>query len=272
MTDSTVEVVRNQHVVELRFGNPPRHTLTAPMVMRMHELLDQLRGDGQVRVLVVRSATPGVFITHYEVGELSSMADSRGESKSTPASRPAEEERLHPLHELILKLEDLDAITIAALDGLAMGGGLELALGCDFRLARDGQHVFGLPETTVGILPGAGGTQRLARLLGIARAMDLILHARLMTPREALELGVVHRVFDDASFDAELKAFTDNLARRAPIALQQAKRAIRDGVDRPLRDGLLVEQRAFDRTMASEDARHAMKAYLKGETYEFQGK
>ncbi|MGD8862874.1 MAG: enoyl-CoA hydratase-related protein, partial [Myxococcales bacterium] len=98
------------------------------------------------------------------------------------------------------------------------------------------------------------------------------LHAQLLRPRDALELGLVHRVFEDASFDAELQAFTDNLARRAPIALQQAKRAIRDGVDRPLREGLFVEQRAFDRTMASEDARHAMKAYLKGQTYEFQGK
>jgi enoyl-CoA hydratase len=136
---------------------------------------------------------------------------------------------------------------------------------------RDGPHVVALPETGVGILPGAGGTQRLARMLGSARALDLILHGTMLTPAQALEAGILSRVYATESFEQDLGAFVDNLAKRAPIALTEAKRAIRDGVEVGLREGLLIEQRCFERTMASADARNAMKAYLKGEPYEFKG-
>jgi enoyl-CoA hydratase len=262
-----VELVRDGHVATLRFANPPRHTLTAEMVEAMRGALAGLRGDREVRVVVLRSATPNVFITHYEVGELSAAA----EQTARGGARPAQPEQLHAMHELILELEAFDAVTIAVMDGLAMGGGLELALGCDFRLLRDGTHVIGLPETGVGIIPGAGGTQRLARLLGVARALDLVLHGTLLAPQAALAAGLVHRVLPAERFDAEVDAFIANLAPRAPIALALAKRAIRRGVELPLRDGLLEEQAAFGRALATADARHAMRAYLKGGGYEFKG-
>jgi enoyl-CoA hydratase/carnithine racemase len=271
MTQGSIELVRDGAVATLRFANPPRHTLTGAMVLAMHEKLAELEQDrAGARVLVVRSATPSVFITHYEVGELASIAEqSVPAAASATGGTPAT--RLHPLNELMLRLEALDLITVAVIDGLAMGGGCELALGCDFRLLRDGEHVIGLPETGVGIIPGAGGTQRLARLLGTARALDLVLHGTLLSPRAALAAGVVHRVYDAASFESEVASFIANLASRAPIALAQAKRAIRGGVALPLREGLLLEQEAFGRTLASADARGAMRAYLKGQPYEFKG-
>jgi enoyl-CoA hydratase len=157
------------------------------------------------------------------------------------------------------------------IDGVAMGGGIELALGCDFRLLRDGDHMVGLPETNVGIIPGAGGTQRMARMLGTARALDLILHGTTLSPKEALATGLVHRVYDAASFDAEVAHFISELASRAPIALAAAKHSIRQGVTCSLREGLKLEETAFYRTIASADARRAMRAYLKGERYEFKG-
>ncbi|MDD9934506.1 MAG: enoyl-CoA hydratase/isomerase family protein [Myxococcales bacterium] len=272
MGESKVELIREGAVAQLRFENPPRHTLTSEMVLQMSSQIAELGGDSAVRVVVLRSATPGVFITHYEVGELSGIAEGRRAVDPTQTGDTGgESPRLHPMHELILQLEALDAVTVAAMDGLAMGGGLELALGCDFRVMRDGQHVVALPETGVGIIPGAGGTQRLARMLGTARALDLILHGEMLPPRRALELGILSRVYPAERFDAELSAFVTNLAERAPIALVQAKRAIRQGVELPLREGLALEQAAFGRTMASEDARAAMKAYLKGERYTFKG-
>jgi len=267
-----VETQREGHVATLRFANPPRHTLTADMVTAMREQLAALQGQRDVRVLVVRSATPGVFITHYEVGELAQAAERRSGGTADGASAPAPAApQLHPLHGLILSLESFDAVTVAVMDGLAMGGGLELALGCDLRVLRDGPHVVGLPETGVGIIPGAGGTQRLARLLGTARALDLILHGALLSPKDALAAGVVHRVFAADGFDAEVAAFVANLASRAPIALAQAKRVIRGGAELPLREALLLEQSAFERTLASADARLAMRAYLKGERYAWKG-
>jgi len=279
MTAGHVETLREGHVATLRFANPPRHTLTAPMVAAMREQLAALRSERGMRVVVVRSATAGVFITHYEVDELAQAAEQRSSgaraaASVTPGSTVTASDsspRLYPMHELILEIESFPAVTVAAMDGLAMGGGLELALGCDFRLLCDGTHVVGLPETSVGIIPGAGGTQRLSRLLGAARALDLILHGALLSPKDALAAGVVHRVFDAPRFDAEVTAFVSNLASRAPIALAQAKRAVREGADLPLREALGLEQAAFERTLASTDARLALHAYLQGERYEWKG-
>jgi len=217
---------------------------------------------------VLTGGGEGVFIAHSEVGELAAAAEASGRSTApAPAARP----RLHPLHELCLRLERLPVPVVAALNGNAAGGGCELALACDFRLLADGPFRFGLPETSVGIIPGAGGTQRMARLLGTAHALDLILHAALLAPNEALAAGLVHRVFPAAEFAGEVRRFAADLAARAPIALAAAKRAIRAGVELPLADGLALEQEQFDRTMRSRDAAGAMRAFLAGERFEWRG-
>lgn len=166
----------------------------------------------------------------------------------------------------MLKLESMDAVTIAAVNGMAMGGGLELALACDFRLARDGDFSIGLPETGVGILPGGGGTQRFARMLGAARALDLILHGTLMKPDEALQMGIVSRVFPNnlEQYREEVSRFADNLASRAPRALANAKKAVREGLDLDLIDGLQREAELFAELMATEDAANALSAAQQG--------
>ena len=253
--------------MRLAHANPPRHTLTAQGVRELHEALDGLEQDASLRALVLTGAGEGVFVAHYEVGELADAAEAPRAARGAPAEAP----RLHPFHELCLRLERLPTPTVAALNGNAAGGGCELALACDFRLMAEGPFHFGLPETSVGIIPGAGGTQRMARLLGTARALDLILHARVLAPREALELGLLHRVFPAERFAAEVRAFAVDLASRAPIALAAAKRAIRRGVELPLVDGLAVEQEQFERTLRSQDAARAMRAFLRGERWEWKG-
>jgi enoyl-CoA hydratase len=254
-------------VVTLAHANPPRHTLAAAGVRELSEQLAELESDRALRVLVLTGASEGVFIAHYEVGELAAAAEGAS-ARPAPA---AEAPRLHPFHELCLRLERLAVPTIAALNGNAAGGGLELALACDFRLLAEGPFRVGLPETSVGIIPGAGGTQRLARLVGTARALDLILHATLLPPDEALAQGLVHRVWPAERFAAETNAFAEDLARRAPIALAAAKRAIRAGSERPLAEGLALEQAEFEHTMRSQDAARAMRAFLRGERFEWKG-
>ncbi len=295
-----VTLGRDGGIATLTLANPPKHTLNAGGVGELHEALSELERDASLRVLVLTGGGEGVFVAHYEVGELAASAasavaaanasgaqsapraasatraelDSVG-AQSAPRATRAEPSpagaRLHPFHELCLRLEALPAVSIAAINGNAAGGGLELALACDFRLAQDGNYLLGLPETSVGIIPGAGGTQRLTHLLGVARALDLILHARLFSPSEALALGVVHRVFAPGAFAAETRAFAQDLASRAPIALAAAKRAIREGAALPLREGLAVEQREFERAMRSQDAAGAMRAWLRGETWRWRG-
>jgi len=268
MADPCVSVERKGGVVTATLSNPPHHTLTAQGVGELAGLLDSLEGDRDLRALVFTGGGDGVFVAHYEVGELAASAESHvtgsGESGRAPGG-------LHPFHRVLLRLEALPAITIAAINGNAAGGGFELALACDFRLMAAGPFRCGLPETSVGIIPGAGGTQRFARLLGTAKALDLILHAELLTPEEALELGLVHRVFEQERFAAETRAFARDIASRSPLALAQAKRAIREGAPLTLEQGLAVEQEAFERTMRSKDAAGAMRAWLAGKPYDWKG-
>jgi enoyl-CoA hydratase/carnithine racemase len=257
-------------VVTCTMANPPRHTLVAREVAELDRLLDALEARDDVRVVIFTGAADGVFIAHYEVGELAVSAErSRAQPTREPTTAPPQ---LHALHRLILRLQRAPFVTIAAINGSTAGGGLEFALGCDFRLALAGDFRLGLPETSVGIIPGAGGTQRFARLLGTARALDLILHAQTMSPADALGCGLVHRVYDGNTFGPSVERFAADLASRAPIALAAAKRAIYEGAELPLVDALFVEQREFDRCMASQDAATAMRSWLAGKAWQWQGR
>ena len=291
---ASVSLERAGAVAIAVLANPPRHTMTAQTVAELAAVAAAVDADPGVRALLLTGGGDGVFVAHYEVGELAAIAEhnvarAEGGASSEPApaeasgSRPARSARsrpveLHPLHRVLLRLESLRAVTIAALNGNAAGGGCELALACDFRLMADGPFHIGLPETSVGIIPGAGGTQRMARMLGTARTLDLVLHGSLLAPAEALAIGLVHRVLPAEGFRSEALDFAAHLAGRAPLALAAAKQAIRRGVGLPLEEGLALEQRCFERTMASRDAAGAMRAFLggsdsfqRGEPYPWKG-
>ncbi len=269
MMQQSLTTAREGAVLTATLANPPRHTLTAAGVGQLSALLDELEGDRSVRVLVLTGGGEGVFVAHYEVGELAEAAEHSAESR--PPAAGSEGPRLHPFHRVLLRLEALPQVTVCALNGSAAGGGFELALACDFRLAAEGDFRFGLPETSVGIIPGAGGTQRLARLVGTARALDWILHARLEPPNVALADGLVHRTFPADRFRDEVDAFAADLAARAPLALAAAKRAVQQGTRLPLEPGLALEQECFEETMRSKDAAGAMRAFLRGEPYDWKG-
>ena len=266
-----LEVEKTDHIACVTMSNPPTHTLVAAGVEELHQAVDALQDD-DVRVVVFRGGGEGIFIAHYEVGELAATSGARQKERAGAEAGTGRTETLHAFHRLCLKLEASPFLTIAALNGRAAGGGLEFALACDFRLTSDGPWKFGLPETSVGIIPGAGGTQRMARLLGTARALDLVLHARLMNPAEALQLGLVHRVFPAAEFDEKTDAFAKDLAGRAPIAMAAAKAAIHQGAGLPLSEALAFEQQQFDKTIRSEDAAGALTSVLKGKRWQWTGR
>jgi enoyl-CoA hydratase/carnithine racemase len=259
MSPASVSLERQGPVAIATLSNPPRHTMTVQTVVELARVADAVEADPALRVLVLTGSGEGVFVAHYEVGELAAIAEHNAAREIEPA-KPIE---LHPLHRVLLRFESLRAVTVAALNGNAAGGGCELALACDFRLMADGAFQIGLPETSVGIIPGAGGTQRMARLLGSARALDLILHGQLVAPAEALAIGLVHRLLPAAGFRAAALDFAGRLASRAPLALAEAKRAIRRGVELPLEAGLALEQQGFERTMRSRDAAAALRAFLR---------
>ena len=256
-----LRIVDEGQIVTCYLSNPPTHTLTAEGVIEIHKFLDIMEAKKDLRVLAFTGDGDEVFIKHYEVGELAETAE-KNLNKTQVNSDPKE---LHGFHRMLLRLRDLDAIVIAGINGNTAGGGCEFSLGCDLRIMSDGDYKIGLPETSVGILPGGGGTQRLARLIGASRALDLILHARLLTPHEAESFGIINKIIPHKNFHEGLHHYCQDIANRAPIALSQVKKIIHKGLDMTLEEGLLLEQKAFDITMNSEDAAQAMRALLTAE-------
>ena len=256
-----LRIVDEGQIVTCYLSNPPTHTLTAQGVIEIHKFLDIMEAKKDLRVLAFTGDGDEVFIKHYEVGELAETAE-KNLNKTQVNSDPKE---LHGFHRMLLRLRDLDAIVVAGINGNTAGGGCEFSLGCDLRIMSDGDYKIGLPETSVGILPGGGGTQRLARLIGASRALDLILHARLLTPHEAESFGIINKIIPHKNFHEGLNHYCQDIANRAPIALSQVKKIIHKGLDMTLEEGLLLEQKAFDITMNSEDAAQAMRALLTAE-------
>ena len=246
------------HYIICHLSNPPTHTLTSSGVSEIHKFLDEVEKKNDLRVLAFTGEGHGVFIKHYEVGELADTAEKNLESNNSQE----ESIELHSLHRLLLRLRDLSAIVVAGINGNTAGGGCEFSLGCDLRIMSDGNYLIGLPETSVGILPGGGGTQRLSRLIGSSRALDLILHAKLLKPKEAYNLGIINKLIPEDRFSEELNLYCEDLANRAPIALSQVKKIIHQGMEMTLEESLLLEQKAFGVTMNSKDAARAMRSLL----------
>ncbi len=258
-----LEIEDQGQIIICYLSNPPTHTLTAQGLLEIHDFLDSLVSNKELRILAFTGAGEDVFIRHYEVGELADTAEKnigRQEETKKPDNNPIKE--LHGFHKMLLKIRDLDAIVVAGINGNTAGGGCEFSLGCDLRVMSSGDYFIGLPETSVGILPGGGGTQRLARLIGPSRALDLILHGQLISNVKALEFGIINEILPKEFFLKSLKEYCQILANRAPIALREVKRAIHRGMDLPLEEALLLEQEAFNKTMNSKDAANAMRTML----------
>jgi len=257
-----LKVEDHGHVVICILTNPPTHTFTSKSLMEVHDFLDQMEKKKDLRVLAFTGEGEDVFIKHYEVGELAESAEKNISAAKEVSSEYSPPKELHHFHKMLLRLRDIEAIVIAGINGNTAGGGCEFALGCDLRIMSEGPYAIGLPETSVGILPGGGGTQRLARLIGSSRALDLILHASLLSPQDAFEFGLINKLVPHEKFREELMAYCLDLASRAPIALRQVKKIIHHGLDKTLEEGLLMEQEAFDVTMRSNDAAKAMRSML----------
>jgi len=235
--------------------NPPMNYMTAAMTQELTQLIGQVESDENTRVLIMTGGIEGKFITHYSVDELAQAAADPAECART---FPALEEGFHRmLHRLML----MPKVVIAAINGDCMGGGYELALACDFRLAADGPFQIGLPEAVLGILPGGGGTQRLPRLIGRARALEVMLFGNVYSPREAERLGMVNRVIAPGSLMSFAMEWAETLAKRPPRSIAAIKRAVYLGADRDLESGLYIERSEMRDVMCTEDARTIMNAY-----------
>jgi len=250
-----IKVEQQQQVQVWTISNPPMTYMIAPMAGELLELLGKAETDSNTRVIVITGGVEGKFITHYSVDELAALA-----------ADPAECARVFPemeagFHRMLNRLMLLPQAVIAAINGDCMGGGYELALACDLRLAADGPFQIGLPEATLGILPGGGGTQRLPRLIGRGRALEVMLFGNVYSPREAERMGMVNRVMAPETLMSFALSWARALAKRPPRSIAAIKRAVYLGADRDLEAGLYIERCEMRDVMTSEDARTFMNAY-----------
>jgi enoyl-CoA hydratase/carnithine racemase len=178
---------------------------------------------------------------------------------------------LDELGALVQAIEDFPRPVIAAISGAALGGGLEIALACDLRLA-DPSACMALSEVRLGIIPGAGGTQRLSRLCGIAVAKELILTGRRIDAATALGLGLVSRVVSNADLRATVEALCSELAAAGPLALAAAKRAIDHGFGKPMTEALAVERDCYERVLTSQDRNEGLRAFAEKRPPLYQGR
>jgi enoyl-CoA hydratase/carnithine racemase len=162
-------------------------------------------------------------------------------------------------------------VFIAHINGHAMGGGLELTLACDLRYANEGRYRLGTPEVTLGLLPGNGGTQRLTRLIGPARAMELLITGRAITPEEALHIGLVSALFAPEEAAAKVREQAERFASGATLAFAAIKRCVHEGGQLPLDEGLALEASLMEKLFASSDANEGLHAFVEKRAPEFRG-
>jgi enoyl-CoA hydratase/3-hydroxyacyl-CoA dehydrogenase len=234
-------------VAILWLNRPPTNPISPQMIRDLTELWERIEGEDAIRAVVITSSTFGVFSAGADIKEFTKMTD--------PA---AGKELLDNGHSLMRGFEQSGKVTIAAVNSLALGGGCEMAMACDFRVAAESAS-FGQPEINLGILPGFGGTQRLARLVGEAKALEMNLLGEPISALQAEALGLANEVVPDHElFDTAL-AWAGKLAEQAPIAVGEIKRVS----SRPdLDEGIEAEKGAFATAFSSEDAREGIGAFL----------
>src|SRR5690606_24643520 len=229
------------------------------MLLELGQVAEAIRINPDIRVVVFTGAGEKALSVGADLKERKTMTDD------------LVKRNIFKIGEVFSTIENLPQPTIAMMNGFAFGGGMELALACDFRIAAD-DTLLGLTETSLGIIPGAGGTQRLPRLIGEAKAMELILTARRLTSAEALEYGLVTCLATREQLADVAGAFADSILANGPIALQQAKFAIKNGMNTDLQTGLQIERKAYEITIPTEDRVEALAAFGEKRKPVFKGK
>ena len=227
------------------------NALNDQVLRDLDAVLDQVEENEEILVAVITGAGRS-FVAGADIGQMSTLTAAEGKKFGALGNR------------IFLKLENLSKPTIAAVNGFALGGGCELSMACDIRVASE-KAKFGQPEVGLGIIPGFGGTQRLPRIVGTANAMELILTAQTINAARALEIGLVSHVYAPEELMDKAMELANAIAANAQVAVRQSKAAIRRGLQTDMTTGVAYESEAFGLCFATEDQKDAMKAFLNKE-------
>jgi len=254
--EGPVKLERRGRVAIAWLDRPPANSIAPETVDGLERAWRAVRADQEVRALVLASANPMLFCAGADIKAFTGMDEAAGR------------DLVGRMHRLLRELERAPVVSIAAINAAALGGGNELAMACDIRIAARSAS-FGQPEIGLGIIPGFGGTQRLPRLVGAAKALELNLLGEPIDALEAYELGLVHRVVEDHELHDTALAWCRRLAEQPPLAIEQIKRVSAGG---DLDEGLAAEAEAFAAVFASQDAREGITAFLQKRSPRFQGR
>lgn len=245
-------------IVTITFNRPKAmNALNAALLQEFSEALDTIGANEEIRVLILTGAGEKAFVAGADITELATFNALKGRYFAQMG------------HSVIGKLQRLQIPVLAAVNGFALGGGSEIALASDFIYASENAR-FGLPEITLGLIPGFGGTQRLPRLVGKNMAKELIFTGRMIAAEEARSMGMVNRVFPaDELMEASMKT-ARSMARMGKVSLRAAKQAINSGMDTDLASGCAMEIDAFGLCLASEDAKEGTTAFLEKRKADFK--
>ena len=231
------------------------NALNSQVLEDLNELVDLVNADEESRALVLTGAGEKAFVAGADIGEMSTLTKAEGEAFGKKGN------------DVFRKLETMPIPTIAAINGFALGGGCELSMSCDIRICAD-TAVFGQPEVGLGITPGFGGTQRLARLVSPGMAKQLIYTARNIKADEALRIGLVNAVYPAEELMAAAEKMAATIAANAPIAVRACKKAINEGLDVDMDAALVIEEKLFGSCFETADQAEGMGAFLEKRKHE----
>ena len=230
------------------------NALNAQVLSDLNAAIDEIDMN-TVRCVIVRGAGEKSFVAGADIAQMKGLTKAEGETFGKQGN------------DVFLKLENLPIPTIAAVGGYALGGGCELAMSCDIRICSD-TAVFGQPEVGLGITPGFGGTQRLARLVGMGMAKQMVYTARNIKSDEALRIGLVNAVHPLSELYAAAEKMASTIASNAPIAVRAAKKAMNDGISLPIGEAVVCEEKAFGSCFETKDQQEGMGAFLEKRKHE----
>jgi enoyl-CoA hydratase/carnithine racemase len=243
----------------ITLDKPPANSYDFDFMEEMGAAVDAAAADDAVKVVIVRSASKKFFCAGADIKAFLAN-DTEGNMKMIRRG-----------HEALAAIARVPKVFIAQIEGHALGGGLEISLACDLRFGARGTYKLGVPEVTLGLLPGNGGTQRLPRIIGVPKALDLMVTGRPLSPGEAHSLGILNRLFAAAECADRTREYAEQLAAGATAAIGEIKLTTYAGMDMKMADALQRERDGIERLFATEDAREGLSAFAEKRKAEFKG-
>jgi enoyl-CoA hydratase len=259
MDSKHVLLKKEEHRGTIIISNPGKlNALTHDIMRELRHAVKEVSRDEEVRVVILTGEGDRAFVAGADITEMEKMTTAHILNE------------LPEMQDIVAQLEGVPQPTIARVNGIALGGGTELALACDIRIASE-NSVFGLPEVKLGIIPGYGGTQRLPRIIGMAKAKELLFTGDQMMADEALRMGLINQVVPYDQLDAAVVRFSEKLLKLPPLSLRFLKEAVNFGMQMDLRSAIRMESRLFANCFGSDDRVEGVRAFLEKREAQFKG-